>query len=128
MTTLSERRGVNISNIDLNLYIDTDEITYNNNLINPSIILEKNSKIKDDCPICLDTMLNKNVVYTPCCHIMHAECLNQQFKSNCKSKYKCCICRYDLLIHIPRHKDYRSSVLSPLPYVLSPSVFRTFDF
>ena len=103
MTTLSERRGVNISNIDLNLYIDTDEITYNNNLINPSIILEKNSKIKDDCPICLDTMLNTNVVYTPCCHVMHAECLNQQFKSDCTSKYKCCLCRYDLSLEVLRH-------------------------
>ncbi len=123
MATLSERRGINI---DINVYID--EITYNNNLINPSIILEKNSKIKDDCPICLDTMFNTNVAYTPCCHAMHAECLNQQFKSNCNSKYKCCLCRYDLLILIPKPRDYRSSVLSPLPYVLSSSAFRSFDF
>ncbi len=122
MTSLSERRGVNVSNID------TDELTYYNNFINPYIILKKNSKIKDDCPICLDTMLNTNVVYTPCSHVMHAECLNQQFKSNCTSKYKCCLCRYDLLIPIPKPRDYRSSVLSPLPYVLSPSVFRNFDF
>ena len=35
MTSLSERRGVNISNID------TDEIIYYNNLINPYIILKK---------------------------------------------------------------------------------------
>ena len=58
------------------------------------IILQKKCTIKDDCAICIDSLLAKPVMYLPCKHFFHHSCLNQAFE---KKLYTCPLCRYDLV-------------------------------
>ena len=58
------------------------------------IILKKKCTIKDDCSICIDSLLAKPVMYLPCKHFFHQSCLNQAFE---KKLYTCPLCRYDLV-------------------------------
>lgn len=58
------------------------------------IILQKKCTIKDDCAICIDSLLAKPVMYLPCKHFFHQSCLNQAFE---KKLYTCPLCRYDLV-------------------------------
>ena len=59
------------------------------------IIIERRNKTReDDCVVCLDTLLNKNIAYLPCKHSFHYECLKLTIESK---KYTCPLCRYDLI-------------------------------
>lgn len=60
------------------------------------VIAEKKYMNDDQCSICLSSMLNKTVLHIPCGHIFHNNCINGVFKSNCLTKYKCPLCRYDI--------------------------------
>lgn len=44
------------------------------------------------CGICLE-YLNNNIENLQCNHTFHTVCITKLKKSNCKSKYKCPICR-----------------------------------
>jgi len=100
MNSILERR-----NLDINL-----ELIF---LFNYSFITIKNSDIKDECAICLETMYKKDIIKTSCEHCFHKECLINQLNSNLSSKNKCCVCRTDLI----QDYDFRNNVLSPLPYM-----------
>jgi hypothetical protein len=58
------------------------------------IILQKKCTIADDCAICIDSVLEKPVMYLPCKHFFHQACLNQAIE---KKLYTCPLCRHDLV-------------------------------
>jgi len=59
------------------------------------LILQKKCKNKDnDCSICLTSLFMRSVIYLPCKHYFHKECLYQAFEAKL---YTCPLCRYDLL-------------------------------
>ena len=56
-----------------------------------------------DCPICLLTLVNKNVLFTPCGHIFHTKCIKTMFNTNDPesssysiTKYNCPLCRFNM--------------------------------
>jgi len=56
--------------------------------------------VGDECSICLDSILNKNVCLTECNHSFHSDCLFD-FLSSVPSKNRLCpMCRYPLTIEI----------------------------
>ena len=57
------------------------------------LILQTKCKVEDDCSVCLETLLEKNVTYLPCKHYFHSNCLNQMIEAK---TYTCPLCRYDL--------------------------------
>lgn len=83
------------------------------------IILKKSYQIPhcelddnhNDCPICLLTLVNKNVLFTPCGHIFHTKCIKMMFNthdydydydydpyssSHSITKYNCPLCRFNM--------------------------------
>ena len=58
------------------------------------IILQNKCKNPEDCSICLDSLLMKQVAYLPCKHSFHQACLKQAFE---KELYSCPLCRYNLV-------------------------------
>ena len=59
------------------------------------LILQKKYKNKDnDCSICLTSLFMRSVIYLPCKHYFHKECLYQAVEAKL---YTCPLCRYDLL-------------------------------
>ena len=58
------------------------------------IILQNKCKNPEDCSICLDSLLMKQVAYLPCKHSFHQACLKQAFE---KELYSCPLCRYNLI-------------------------------
>ena len=59
------------------------------------LIFQKKCKNKDnDCSICLRSLFMRSVIYLPCKHYFHKECLYQAFEAKL---YTCPLCRYDLL-------------------------------
>ena len=62
----------------------------------PDFIFEKN----EECPICFENMNNTQVVCTPCNHIFHKSCLEQQFSSSYFNSFNCSICRENLWDHL----------------------------
>ena len=58
------------------------------------LILQIKCKIPDDCAICLDTLVNKNVIYLPCKHYFHANCIKRTFV---EKSYTCPLCRHNLM-------------------------------
>ena len=63
------------------------------------LIIQQNYKFKEDdtCPICIDSMFGKSVIYTPCKHKFHSKCFFMLLASGGDSKYKCPLCRHNLL-------------------------------
>ena len=57
------------------------------------IIIKNNSKNNDECPICLESFLNKQIMYLPCKHMFHSSCIKQSFQNKL---YTCSLCRHDL--------------------------------
>ena len=50
---------------------------------NNRIIIETKNKTRDDeCVVCLDTLLNKNIAYLPCKHSFHYECIKPWVEKN----------------------------------------------
>ena len=60
------------------------------------VIAQQKYNNHETCSICLCSMLNKTVLHIPCGHIFHNNCINTVFKSDCLTKYKCPLCRYDI--------------------------------
>ena len=58
------------------------------------LILQSKCKVEDDCAVCLEPLLEKNVIYLPCKHFFHSNCLNQMIKAK---TYTCPLCRYNLI-------------------------------
>ena len=58
------------------------------------LILQIKCKIPDDCAICLDTLVNKNVIYLPCKHYFHSNCIKRTFVEKI---YTCPLCRHNLM-------------------------------
>ena len=73
------------------------------------LILQQNYDVEENCPICLDSMLDKPVIYTPCKHRFHSKCMFALLSSQHLSKYNCPMCRNDLWLAI--RKLYSSPVL-----------------
>lgn len=107
----------------------------------------------NDCPICLLTLVNKNVLFTPCGHIFHTKCIKIMFNthdydyhpyssSHSITNYNCPLCRfnmrnslknlgYNIPIFINSHDlsqeliEIVNTVLNIISNSFSPSCFRT---
>jgi hypothetical protein len=60
------------------------------------LMLQQKFDIEEECPICLESMNDKPVIYTPCKHRFHAKCMFTLLGGEHLSKYKCSLCRFDL--------------------------------
>lgn len=49
-------------------------------IMNNKITIEPSYSKEEECCLCLDSMLNKTVSYTPCRHVFHTECFNMQYQ------------------------------------------------
>ena len=58
------------------------------------IIIKNKCTISDDCAICLDSLLSKQIIYLPCKHFFHLSCLKYSLDNKL---YTCPLCRYDLV-------------------------------
>ena len=69
------------------------------------MILQSKCKVEDDCSVCLESLLNKKVIYLPCKHYFHSACLNMMIKAK---TYTCPLCRYNLInsLHQIGHNFY----------------------
>ena len=109
----------------------------------------------NDCPICLLTLVNKNVLFTPCGHIFHTKCIKMMFNthdhdhdhdydssSHSITNYNCPLCRFNMRnslknlgYNIPIFINYHhlsqelieivNTVLNIITNSFSPSCFRT---
>jgi len=100
----------------------------------------------NDCPICLLTLVNKNVLFTPCGHIFHTKCIKMMFNTHdydhSITNYNCPLCRfnmrnslknlgYNIPIFINSHHlsqeliEIVNTVLNIIANSFSPSCFRT---
>lgn len=103
----------------------------------------------NDCPICLLTLVNKNVLFTPCGHIFHTKCIKMMFNTHdsCSSShsitnYNCPLCRFNMRnslknlgynnpIFINSHDisqeliEIVNTVLNIIANSFSPNCFRT---
>jgi len=84
------------------------------------LMIQQNFDIEEECPICLENMINTPVVYTPCKHRFHAKCMFTLLGSEHLSKYKCPLCRHDLMTAIM--KLYTSNLLRVYVVVAAPVV------
>ena len=60
------------------------------------LMLQQNFDIEEECAICLTSMLNKPVLYTPCKHRFHSRCMFALLGGPHLSRSKCPLCRFDL--------------------------------
>jgi hypothetical protein len=69
------------------------------------MILQSKCNVEDDCSVCLESLLNKKVIYLPCKHYFHSACLNMMIKAK---TYTCPLCRYNLInsLHQIGHNFY----------------------
>lgn len=63
------------------------------------LIIQRNYNCTQDetCPICIEGMSGKSVIYTPCKHRFHTTCLYTMISISIYGNYKCPLCRHDLL-------------------------------
>jgi hypothetical protein len=61
------------------------------------LIIQRKYKCENDetCPICIDGMLGKSVIYTPCKHKFHTNCFYTMLAVS--ANHTCPLCRRDLL-------------------------------
>lgn len=62
------------------------------------VIVQSNCKLNNECSICLTEMENKPVLFLPCSHFFHLNCLYTAFD---KCLYNCPLCRFDLKPQLP---------------------------
>jgi len=69
------------------------------------MILQSKCNVEDDCSVCLESLLNKKVIYLPCKHYFHSACLNMMIEAK---TYTCPLCRYNLInsLHQIGHNFY----------------------
>ncbi len=71
--------------------------------------MNKNVLAQFLCPICQEQLSEDNVIFTPCIHKFHKDCI-KQFLETCNGKTQCPECKYDiteLLVLFPDVKyDY----------------------
>lgn len=71
------------------------------------LIFKKNFSENNECPVCMNSMFNKVIGYTPCSHIICRKCLIMQLEKSCSNyKYKCPMCRNDLTTHMYSIENY----------------------
>lgn len=63
-------------------------------------IIQKNMSDDTNCPICIDSMLNRSVIHTPCKHVFHLFCLLTLFNSDGINIFKCPLCRHNFMYAI----------------------------
>jgi len=64
------------------------------------LMIQQNFDIEEECPICLESMINKPVMYTPCKHRFHTKCMFTMMGGLQVSNHSCPLCRHDLLTAI----------------------------
>ena len=72
------------------------------------VIAEVKCKENAECCICLDTIHNKSVFWTPCGHVFHTKCLTRQALGLEFNSQNCPMCRADLQNELRpiRHKRF----------------------
>ena len=62
----------------------------------------------EECALCLEPLsedsnrLDQDIIRTPCNHLFHSECIKEQFNYHqSPTRYKCPVCRNNLLTAIP---------------------------
>lgn len=69
------------------------------------LIIQKNFEFEEECTICLASMLNKSVIYTPCKHRYHSTCIFAMMAGPHQSRHKCPLCRFDMSTAIMKLHD-----------------------
>ena len=69
-----------------------DEFAKNRN----RLIIQQKYNHDTECPICMDSMLHRSVLHTPCKHVFHINCLFKVFQYGMMN-YKCPLCRHDFV-------------------------------
>jgi len=64
------------------------------------LMIQQNFDMEEECPICLESMINKPVMYTPCKHRFHTKCMFTMMGGLQVSNHSCPLCRHDLLTAI----------------------------
>ena len=60
------------------------------------LIIQQKYNDDTECPICMESMLHKSVLHTPCKHVFHITCLFKVFEYGLMN-YKCPLCRHDFV-------------------------------
>ena len=60
------------------------------------LILQHNYDVEEECSICLMSMLDKSVIYTPCKHRYHYKGIFAMLGGPHQSRHKCPLCRFNL--------------------------------
>ena len=69
------------------------------------LILQQNYDVEEECSICLMSMLDKSVIYTPCKHRYHYKCMFAMLGGPHQSRHKCPLCRFDLTSAVMKLND-----------------------
>lgn len=85
-------------------------------IMNNTITSEPSYKNNEECSLCLNSMFNKQVSYTPCRHVYHTECLHMQLQYQRDEKKECAECRRSLTeaaktFYVPTPKKRKITVL-----------------
>jgi hypothetical protein len=88
------------------------------------LILQQNYDIDEECSICLMSMLNKPVIYTPCKHQFHYKCMFAMLSGPQQYRHKCPLCRFDLSAALMKiyDDDVRMVLLVAFITVPMPSI------
>ena len=71
-----ENNGIEINN---NTIIDINDNPSPNKSTSRYDYIEYKSTLDEECPICLDTMLNTNIIQLKCMHKYHDKCLKEWY-------------------------------------------------
>jgi len=58
------------------------------------LMVQQKCPQKEECSICLETMFNRKIIYLPCKHYFHYNCLNEAIQNRL---YTCPLCRNSLI-------------------------------
>ena len=88
------------------------------------IIIKNTSKNNDDCPICLQSFLNTQIMYLPCKHMFHSSCLKQSFQNNL---YTCSLCRHDLKTALTKI-NFKFPVLDDFMFLYNSELYSNYSY
>ena len=85
-------------------------------IMNNTITSEPSYKNNEKCSLCLDSMLNRQVSYTPCRHVYHTDCLHMQLQNQRDENKECAECRRRLpevakTFYLPTPKNRKITVV-----------------